>query len=88
MVLRVAMVLEVTMAVEAKWCKDDTKLVDITIIKDNTKLGDLCTPPPPCDLVTNSIFLHKNARGSRKNKQIFYGQADRKGGGVSPLGPD
>ena len=44
---RVAMVLEVTMAVEAKWCKDDTKLVDITIIKDNTKLGDLCTPPPP-----------------------------------------
>ena len=28
------------------------------------------------------------SKGSRKKKRIFYGQADRKGGGVNPPWPD
>ena len=37
----------------------------------------------------NTLSVCQSALGkSSKNKLSFYGQADRKGGGVSPLGPD
>ena len=39
-------------------------------------------------IVIASTFLSKCNKGSRQKKQIFYDQADRKGGGVNPPWPD
>ena len=41
-----------------------------------------------CMSESNMANLRKKVRAVVKKKRSFYGQADRKGGGVSPLGPD
>ena len=61
----------------------------------------ICGHCPNCDLtppiaqiraLTAILTMEMNiltvTKGSRKKTRIFYGQADRKGGGVSPPRPD